>query len=268
MIAAHTPSTEPNPPPDRGSSRAIGRHEIKYVVRPATAREILELVRAHLILDAHGRDRPANTYTVRSVYFDSPALECYEAKIGGQLSREKYRLRTYNDIGSAPLHVELKRKRGATHTKHRIPIDSRAIAPDAGGTILDWLPGESPTPAAEAARQRILFKLRRRAYRPVVLVTYDREAYTDRLDSTTRVTLDRHLRAKPSSALQEIHDESGWTYPLGEWVIVEVKFTRHVPRWMGTVHGRLQLKAQACSKYCTALAELSGDAGTRRERHA
>ena len=56
---------------------------------------------------------------------------------------------------------------------------------------------------------------------------------------------------------------------LGEWVIVEVKFTRHVPRWMGTVHGRFQLKPQACSKYCTAVAELLGeDAGTRRRRYA
>ena len=202
-------------------------------------------------------------------YFDSPTLECFQAKIGGQQFREKYRLRTYNEPGSAPLCFELKQKRGAAYAKHKIPIDGRAVAPDAGGTMLDWLPGEPGAGAQEVARQRIHVKLRRCGYGPVVLVTYDREAYTGRWDETTRVTLDRHLRVRPYPPRWAIHDESGWTYPLGEWVIVEVKFTRLVPRWMGAVHGRLQLKTQACSKYCTAVAELLGaGAGARRERYA
>ena len=234
-----------HPKPGRESERARVRHELKYVVRPETARRILEFVRPHV------------------------TLECFQAKIAGQQFREKYRLRTYNEPGSAPLRFELKQKRGADYAKHKIPIDSRAIAPDAGGTMLDWLPGEASPGAEDAASQRILFKLRRFAYRPVVLVTYDREAYTGRWDETARVTLDRHLRVRPYPALSAIHDESGWSHPLGEWVIVEVKFTRLVPRWMGAVHGRLQLKTQACSKYCTAVAEMLGrDTGTRRERHA
>jgi hypothetical protein len=135
--------------------------------------------------------------------------------------------------------------------------------------MLDWLPGESDTPAEEVARQRVLFKLRRRAYRPIVLVTYDREAYTGRGDETTRVTFDRHLRVRAFPPPSAMHDETGWRYPLGDWVIVEVKFTRLVPPWMGAVHGRLQLKTQACSKYCTAVAAALGvDARTRRQHHA
>ena len=245
------------------------RHELKYVVRSETARRILEFIRPHLRPDVHGRDRPGRAYTVRSVYFDSPALECYHAKIGGQQFREKYRLRTYNEPGAAPLRFELKQKRGADYTKHKIPIDPRAVAPNAGGTMLDWLPADRGTGAGEVARQRVQVKLRRGRYVPVVLVTYDREAYTGRWDDTTRVTLDRHLRVRPHPARSAIHDESGWSYPLGEWVIVEVKFTRLVPRWMGALHGRLQLKTQACSKYCTAVAAVLGiDAGTRREPHA
>ncbi len=262
---------QPNGPvstPRRAASRATGRHEPKYVVRPETARRILQLIRPHLTLDAHGRNRAGDAYTVRSVYFDSPRLECFWAKIGGQRFREKYRLRTYNERGSAPLHLELKQKLGGDYAKRKIPIDHRAIAPDAAGTILDWVPTASSAPADEVARQRLMFRLRRRAYRPVALVTYDREAYTGRWDGTTRVTFDRHVRAVPSPLLSAIHDESGWTRLLGEWVIVEVKFTRLVPRWMGVVHGRFWLKAQACSKYCTAVAALMGDiAGTRLERH-
>ena len=258
---------------DPGSGPPVGprgrRHELKYVVRPETARRLLEFIGPHLTLDPHGRDRPAHAYTVRSVYFDSPTFECFHAKTGGQQFREKYRLRTYNEPGSAPVHFELKQKRGVDYAKHKIAVNSRAIAPNAGGTMLDWLPGRSGPSADEVGRQRILFKLRRHAYRPVVLVTYDREAYVSRWDGTARVTLDRHLRVRTARAISAIHDESGWTYPLGEWVIVEVKFTRLVPRWMGAVHGRLQLKTQACSKYCTTVAELlDEDAGTRRRRHA
>ena len=268
MSPAHAELSARTLAPAVPSSRVTGRHELKYVVRPETARRILEFIRPHLTLDVHGRDRPANAYTVRSVYYDSPTLACFRDKIGGQRCREKHRLRTYNEPGSAPLRFELKQKRGACYAKHKIPVDSRAIAPDGTGMMLDWLSSESGTPAEEVARQRVLFKLRRHAYRPIVLVTYDREAYTGRWDETTRVTCDRHLRARPCPAHSSIHDEAGWNYPLGEWVIVEVKFTRLVPRWMGAVHGRLQLKTQACSKYCTAVADLLGeDAGTRRERH-
>ena len=238
-------------------------------MRPATARRILQFVRRHLTLDAHAQDRPAHAYTVRSVYYDSQSLECFRAKLGGQRFREKYRLRTYNEPGSAPLRFELKQKRGAGYAKHKLPIDSGALASEGAGTMLDWLPGESDTPAGEVARQRVLFKLRRRAYRPIVLVTYDREAYTGRGDETTRVTFDRHLRVRAFPPPSAMHDETGWRYPLGDWVIVEGKFTRLVPPWMGAVHGRLQLKTQACSKYCTAVAAALGvDARTRRQHHA
>lgn len=254
--------------PDARSPRATTRHELKYVVRPETARRFLALVGPHLTRDPHGRDRPGHTYTVRSVYFDSSSFECYRAKIGGQLFREKYQLRTYNEPDSAPLRFELKQKRRADYAKHKLPIDVGAIAPGAGGTMLDWVPTASDTAAEEGARQRILFKLRRVAYRPQVLVTYDREAYTGRWDETTRVTVDRGVRVRQHPSLSAIHEESGWMHPLGEWVIVEVKFTRLVPRWMGAVHGRLRLKTQACSKYCTAVAELLGAAGGRRACHA
>ena len=237
-------------------------------MRPVTARRILSFIRPHLTLDPHARGRPDHAYTVRSVYYDSPTLECFRAKTGGQWFREKHRLRTYNEPGSAPLRFELKRKHGVGYAKHKVAVDPRAIVQDSGGTIFDWLSGESGTPARERARQRILFKLRCSAYRPTVLVTYDREAYTGRWDETTRVTFDRHLRVRAFPPLSAMHDETGWHHPLGDWVIVEVKFTRLVPPWMGAVHRRLQLKTQACSKYCTAVAGLLGvDARTRSERY-
>ncbi len=204
---------------------------------------------------------------MRSIYFDSPTLDCHWAKVGGQWFREKYRLRTYNEPGSAPLSFELKQKRGGDYIKRRFPVDGGALAPGVGGTMLDWLPSELLTPVAEAARQRVVFKLRRHAYRPTVLVTYDREAYTDRWDATTRVTVDRHLRATAFPALSAMHDESAARRLLGEWVIVEVKFTRLVPRWMGAAHGRFRLKTQACSKYCTAVAAVMGDTARSRRTH-
>ena len=166
MAASHARSAGPIPDPGRPSPRAAGRHEFKYVVRPETARRLLEFIGPHLRLDPHGRDRPAHAYTVRSVYFDSPTFECFHAKTAGQQFREKYRLRTYNEPGSAPVRFELKQKRGVDYAKHKIAINSRAIVPEAGGTMPDWMPGRSGPSADEVARQRVLFKLRRHAYPP------------------------------------------------------------------------------------------------------
>ena len=236
-------------------------------MRPDTARRFHELISRHIVLDPHARARRGHAYTVRSIYFDSPTLECYWTKIGGQHFREKYRLRTYNEVGSAPLNFELKQKRGTDYWKFKIPVDGRVVTLDAA-SMVDWLPTTSAQREDDAGRQRVLFKLRRMAYRPSVLVTYDREAYVSRWDPTARITFDRHLRARPYPAMSSLHDESQWSYPLSEWVIVEVKFTRLVPRWMATVHGRLQLKTQACSKYCTAVAEtVVYDGGVRWARH-
>lgn len=240
---------------------------MKYVVRPETARRLVTLLGSDLDRDPHAVRHASGAYTVRSVYFDSPSLECYRLKTGGQLFREKYRVRTYDEPGSAPLQFELKQKRGSRYRKHKLPLDARVLAGGAGASLLDWIPGPQGGDA-EVARQRLLYRLRARSYRPVVLVTYEREAYVGRQDDTVRVTLDRHVRARACSSLSSIYDESRWTRPLGDWVIVEVKFTRRVPRWMGALHRHGRLKPQACSKYCTAVAALFGEESRVRVRHA
>jgi hypothetical protein len=59
-------------------------------------------------------------------------------------------------------------------------------------------------------------------------------------------------------AMDGIYEEDGVERPIGDWVVMEVKFGRTVPRWMRSLNTLFRLKPQACSKYCTGVAHLLG----------
>ena len=58
------------------------RYEFKYLVRPEVAERVVDFLAPHLEMDEHCRGRDSNSYTVRSIYFDSPDFECFHEKLG------------------------------------------------------------------------------------------------------------------------------------------------------------------------------------------
>ncbi|MCK4391677.1 VTC domain-containing protein, partial [Candidatus Bipolaricaulota bacterium] len=55
-----------------GRYSSVHRYELKHVLRPEVAERVVDFLAPHLEMDEHCRGRDSNSYTVRSIYFDSP----------------------------------------------------------------------------------------------------------------------------------------------------------------------------------------------------
>jgi len=235
--------------------QALYRYEFKYLVRAELIEKVSDFLSVHLRLDSYSGSRGGAGYTVRSIYFDSPDLECVQRKLGGEKYRETYRLRTYNRPGSAPLYLERKVRDGLLCRKERMVLSGSQLQ------ALAELSYDGINAATDASKitETLFFRLYRQAYRPAALVSYERQAYFDQHETYLRVTLDRDLRALICPSLNMIYNEDRLERVLGRWAILELKFARALPRWLRWLSVSFQLQRLACSKYCTCAAYLLGE---------
>lgn len=237
---------------------SAGRYELKYLLRPELAEKVANSLASYLEMDDHCRGKDANSYTVRSIYFDSPDFKCFHEKLGGQKHREKFRIRTYDHFNSTPLFLEDKIKNDISYIKLKGVLTQdifRAIKE------LDYNSlSELDIPEKDRRiLEKFFFRVYRQAYFPVALVAYDREAYVYPGQDEIRVTLDKNLRAMMFPALEQLHDEVELENVLHDVVILEIKFPYILPREIGLLATRFDLQARACSKYCTCVAHFLGE---------
>ena len=235
------------------------RYEYKYLIDRELARGVTAFLSQYLELDEYSIKGVNHNYSVRSIYYDSPSFTCFHEKLDGQKYREKFRIRTYNKPGTAPIFLEDKKKNGSFYEKRRAELNDDTMRmiddPHFDGN------GESSIPEKDKSLiERFLFHLRGKAYFPAVLVAYDREAYVEPGGNNIRVTLDKNLRAVLFPSLDEIYEEERLEYILYNWIILEVKFSQLVPRWLKRLVSLFNLNRQACSKYCTSIGHFLGEA--------
>ncbi len=253
----YDPRRSPALPPELANSSpgpaASGRWELKYLLTLEDARRISRYLSAQLEVDPHAQGRPGNVYTVRSVYFDSPGLICYHAKENGGPIRQKYRVRTYDEPGSAAYFLERKARRGQVYRKEKVRLNDAWLACLEAQDGLDFA-GVASYPNL---LQRLLFLMDRHAFVPTVLIVYEREAYVEFADQdTVRITIDRNLRAAAFPRLDEIYEEEGLRSILTHVAVLEVKFTAVVPRTLPQLTRQFPLLRRACSKYATCIEHL------------
>ncbi len=228
-----------------------GRLELKYLLSLDDAQRISRYLRSQLEVDRHARGKPGNAYTVRSVYFDSPGLICYHAKESGGLIRQKYRVRTYDEPGSAACFLERKARRGQVYRKEKARLTDAWLACLAARDVLGSAGG------CPSVLQRLLYLMDRHAFVPMVLIAYEREAYVEFADQdTVRITIDRNLRAAAFPRLEGIHDEEDLRPILTHGAVLEVKFTDVVPQVLRQLTRRFPLLRRACSKYAASIENL------------
>jgi hypothetical protein len=232
------------------------RHEHKYLVPESLLKEIRDFMEPFVELDPYAVVEPPATpgYTVRSIYFDSPAMDAYHEKMAGIRDRKKLRIRAYNlREDDSPAFLEIKRKRNQLIAKNRFavrygdipaalrdPARLREIHLDLGTDALDG--------------ERFMYHLLRESMVPVILVIYDREPYRCRFGSTLRVTLDKALRSKPVNSIEALFEDETKRSLEGHFIL-EVKFLpgRGFPSWIRQMIARHGLIKQALSKYTISI---------------
>ncbi|MFN0121221.1 MAG: VTC domain-containing protein [Blastocatellia bacterium] len=233
------------------------RYEYKYIVGYERLARLRALLAPHMAVDAFAQ-LSGGEYTVRNIYFDTPAMDCYFQKINGVKRRDKLRLRGYNDGGpDAPVFFEVKEKVDEPLRKHRASLRYDAAQAVLAGKSLDDVaitPGRNGD-AREQARM-FMYKMHTRRMRPVVRVVYDREPFEEIFpdpDNDLRVTFDKNLRSAPLPQPDALFAESVMEPVMSGNFILEIKFNQRMPAWIATLVKSLGLTRESASKYAMCI---------------
>jgi hypothetical protein len=215
--------------PDLNATHVRTGTELKYIVDETKVEKLLEKLATTLGPDTYGGGD--GTYSVASLYLDTPELASFTRELPG-----KWRLRRYGveDI----IHVEYKAKPASGQVvKHRSTVTAADIETLATRPKPKWF-----------ARD-----IEANTLRPTQLVSYTRQAYMGIVDGIDlRVTLDRDVRAVP------MHDfvlpqRGAEAKPIVDGRVLEVKFENAPPTGFLVRLADLGLEPMSFSKYRMAM---------------
>lgn len=216
----------------------FARYEMKYLLTLAQKARVLEAMAPYMAMDQYGRT------TIRNLYFDTENYRLARHSIEQPAYKEKLRVRSYGPAApDSPVFVELKKKFESVTYKRRLSL------PEA--QAMDWTCGVKPCPLRTQIADEIDYFLKYyRTVRPVVFLSYEREAYCGG-DDGFRVTFDDHILCRR----EDLSLKSGvWGDSLLEegTVLMEIKTSGGIPLWMTHVLSREHIYKTSFSKYGTA----------------
>jgi hypothetical protein len=233
-----------------GYQAVFKRYEIKYMITAAQKERILKAMEPYMEADRFGRS------TVRNLYFDTDDFVLARHSIAKPDYKEKLRIRSYAkaDAGST-VFVELKRKFDGVVYKRRIGLpEADAMKWMAGirnETIETELDKESPQVAAEIEYFAGLYK----GLKPVIYLSYDREAYRMREGAAVsdggsefRVTFDSNIFCRETELT--LASEAYGTPILEDGMfLMELKCPGAIPLWLTKVLSEEHIYKTSFSKY-------------------
>ncbi|RMG18162.1 MAG: polyphosphate polymerase domain-containing protein [Planctomycetota bacterium] len=240
------------------------RHELKFWLAEAGWAQLIAALGSLLLPDPHGAKPTEPSYTVISLYFDSPRWDAYFEKVEGLKQRCKVRLRRYDRDRTG--FLEAKLKHGRRIAKRRCDLDAGDLAAVARGDLRPLR--RAADERRDAAAARLLREFALRDLRPAVITRYVRTAYLWADDPALRLTLDREFvcwgKDLPETFLREDADSLPLLEPeLRGPGILELKCSGPVPSDAGAFLRRIGAERKSISKYCLAVERARGERGLR-----
>lgn len=215
------------------------RYELKYLLTLRQKEAVLKAMGAHMEPDKYGKT------TIRNLYFDTPNYLLARRSLDKPVYKEKLRLRSYGRSGpDSTVFVELKKKYKHVVYKRRISMPEREA--------MDWLAGRTADPRHTQISGEVAYAL---AYygdlRPVVYLSYEREAYFAKEDSGFRITFDENILCRQSE-LSLGAQVYGLPVLPEDRVLMEIKCAGGIPLWLTRVLTQERIYKTSFSKYGTA----------------
>ncbi len=219
---------------------SVFRSENKYWISRCDAMSMQKKFDKLLARDQNSSD---SSYMVRSLYFDSINDMDYMTKLAGIEERKKIRIRTYSSSAKYS-KLEVKQKKGDLQRKISIWItkeDAYELA-RCNYSVLTTYFADYPDAVY------IYSLMVKGCYRPVVLVEYDRIAYTFPLFQT-RITFDMDVRSNEGN-LDLFGQEPLYQKLLTDKQILEVKYNERLVGFISDTLRQYHLTRCSISKYC------------------
>ena len=198
------------------------------------------------------KDTGIYQYTVRSIYFDSKDLVCYAEKKEGLPHRRKFRIRGYNDLnGENNVVMEIKRKIHSRQKKYRSLVSFGNVEDLLmRGEIEKFIIVNGCNKKALTDAGKFMFHIKKRQFIPTCLVTYEREAYTGKMNPEVRVTLDKNIRSRLYPSVNSLFNEEMMKPLFHNHFVLEIKYYRNeMPVWAKAIVQEFKLRNEAISKY-------------------
>ena len=236
-----------------GYQAVFKRYEIKYMVTAEQKARIMKAMEPYMEPDRFGRS------TVRNIYFDTDDFVLARHSIAKPDFKEKLRIRSYAKADKdSTVFVELKRKYDGVVYKRRIGLpETDAMKWMAGSrdpALIRGIEAESPQVAREIEYFTSLYS----GLRPVIYLSYDREAYRLKRGASVtdggsgfRVTFDSRILCREDD-LSLRTDACGTSMLQDGMFLMELKCPGAVPMWMTKILSEESLYKTSFSKYGTA----------------
>ncbi len=242
------------------------RKEFKYYVPVIRMEDLRERLLAHISHDPYCNRYSDKRYPVRSIYLDTHAHLFYYEKLESLKVRKKLRVRTYDsETAKMVAFLEIKRKVGKAVYKERAVIPYFEMNNLFNGEKINLLHPEMHT--QQVALNRFVYLTNRLHLEPVVLITYEREAFQGIDDQSLRITFDLNVRSYMTDTLDDLLRETDMRTLTDLYFILEVKFSRQMPLWLRGIIRDFALRLQSISKYCEGI-DVWGSAETYQKESA
>ena len=216
------------------------RYEKKYRLTTAQRAEFIRRVQPFMRPDDYG------TYTIGSLYLDTPDFRLIRASLEKPVYKEKLRLRSYGvPQAEDTVFLELKKKFKGVVYKRRTEMPLAQAAA--------YLRDGTPPAKTDQIFREIDFTMRRLEPAPRVYLAYDRTAYAGRRDDRLRITFDTCIRWRTDPL--DLSAGDGGRLLLGpDDVLMEIKIPDAMPLWLVRALTDMGLFPASFSKYGTCYA--------------
>lgn len=220
------------------------RYEMKYILDRDQFSAIRDGMKEMMVGDEYGSS------TVRNIYFDTDSYLLIRRSIEKPVYKEKFRLRSYTRVGDDDdIFLELKKKYDGVVYKRRIALPNRVS--------MDWLCG-GPEPdigSNGTANEIRRFLGRYCGLAPKMFISYDRNAFFDRVDSDLRITFDKNIMWR-TSRLDLKEDVGGSNIIDANTTLMEIKTSKGLPMWLTGILSENRIYKSSFSKYGTAYKQM------------
>lgn len=256
------------------SPNIIERREYKFLIDRATVAAVRASIRPFCLLDPYAAQSPTRSYCIETLYLDTQDLSLFWANDHEQVDRVKVRVRRYADKPGSPIFLEVKRRINDVIAKSRGRVPAQAWAKLLGDPAAS-IPADV-TGRDRDAVERFMAMHRSLHLRPITLVRYQREPWISTVDDYARVTFDTCIQAHSLDSLTFEPDGGRWRAlddavmqrTLESLVVLELKFTNNVPRWLVNITRNIGLVRGAYSKYGNSIRAFYGALDVRTPRMA
>lgn len=229
------------------------RYEFKYPIPDSMAAGMHDLLlRYGMQPDPAVIHKEHPSYTVTSLYFDTPTLNDYKDKAGGFLDRKKIRARIYEQhltSDTKEIWLEKKAKHDMRISKHRILLTWDAYQELLAGSRTHLLHRYNRNSYA----MEIISHIVRERMKPRLIVRYKRIPLVMPGPANFRITLDSNIETCSSNDL--CYTPSMQLLRPGT-TVMEVKFETILPSWLKTILQRYNLERASFSKYANSVEML------------